>query len=147
MLWWSGHRNMDFSMTDQPQWRESTTQHYECVCVLGGGGELKSHPKQNKTKQKKENNPPPKKTQKTTTDEEEEGSPRPTGSRLLLSQRGGSGCPCVVQVPSLPQEKLPLAARGCGQKVKHKAETGGRGGGENPKQTINFASLRIAILG
>ena len=147
MLWWSGHRNMDFSMTDQPQWRESTTQHYECVCVLGGGGELKSHPKQNKTKQKKENNPPPKKTQKTTTEEEEEGSPRPTGSRLLLSQRGGSGCPCVVQVPSLPQEKLPLAARGCGQKVKHKAETGGRGGGENPKQTINFASLRIAILG
>ena len=140
---------MDFSMTDQPQWRESTTQHYERVCVLGGGGgEPKSHPKQNKTKQKKENNPPPKKTQKTTTEEEEEeGSPRPTGSRLLLSQRGGSGCPCVVQVPSLPQEKLPLAARGCGQKVKHKAETGGRGGGENPKQTINFASLRIAILG
>ena len=109
------------------------------------GGELKSHPKQNKTKQKKENNPPPKKTQKTTT--EEEGSPRPTGSRLLLSHRGGSGCPCVVQVPSLAQEKLPLAARVCGQKVKHKAETGGRGGGENPKQTINFASLRIAILG
>ena len=64
MLWWSGHRNMDFSMTDQPQWRESTTQHYECVCVLGGGGELKSHPKQNKTKQKKENNPPQKNPKK-----------------------------------------------------------------------------------
>ena len=55
---------MDFSMTDQPQWRESTTQHYECVCVLGGGGELKSHPKQNKTKQKKENNPPQKNPKK-----------------------------------------------------------------------------------
>lgn len=55
---------MDFSMTDQPQRRESTTQHYECVCVLGGGGELKSHPKQNKTKQKKENNPPPQKKPK-----------------------------------------------------------------------------------
>ena len=64
MLWWSGHRNMDFSMTDQPQWRESTTQHYECVCVLGGGGEQKSHPKQNKTKQKKENNPPQKNPKK-----------------------------------------------------------------------------------
>ena len=55
---------MDFSMTDQPQWRESTTQHYECVCVSGGGGELKSHPKQNKTKQKKENNPPQKNPKK-----------------------------------------------------------------------------------
>ena len=55
---------MDFSMTDQPQWRESTTQHYECVCVLGGGGEPKSHPKQNKTKQKKENNPPQKNPKK-----------------------------------------------------------------------------------
>ena len=105
-----------------------------------------SKTKQNKTKKGKQ--PPPKKPQKTTTEEEEEeGSPRPTGSRLLLSHRGGSGCPCVVQVPSLAQEKLPLAARVCGQKVKHKAETGGRGGGENPKQTINFASLRIAILG
>lgn len=32
-----------------------------CVCV---GGELKSHPKQNKTKQKKENNPPQKNPKK-----------------------------------------------------------------------------------
>lgn len=30
----------------------------------GGGGELKSHPKQNKTKQKKENNPPQKNPKK-----------------------------------------------------------------------------------
>lgn len=34
------------------------------MCVGGGGGELKSHPKQNKTKQKKENNPPQKKPKK-----------------------------------------------------------------------------------
>lgn len=34
------------------------------MCVGGGGGELKSHPKQNKTKQKKENNPPQKNPKK-----------------------------------------------------------------------------------
>ena len=46
------------------------------------GGELKSHPKQNKTKQKKENNPPPKKkTQKTTTDEE-------TGKENIVGEMG-----------------------------------------------------------
>ena len=60
---------MDFSMTDQPQWRESTTQHYECVCVLGGGGELKSHPKQNKKKQKKK-----KKKKKEAHDQQGQGS-------------------------------------------------------------------------